>query len=83
MSARRWYRYDMMGADEVGEHRHPQVVIREHFEQPGQWIPQSMGDQWWFSAEVRDGLPGFIRPMETPSDHWLQAVGPYLTQPQP
>lgn len=56
------YTYDMMGADEAGEHRHPQVVIRELFHDAYHFVPQSLGDCWWFEAGERTLTPDYIRP---------------------
>jgi hypothetical protein len=56
------YMYDMMGADHAGEHRHPQRVILELFHDAHNFVPQSLGDQWWFEATERTVIPEYIHP---------------------
>lgn len=56
------YIYDMAAAEDAGEHRHPQLVIRELFPDAHNFVPQSLFDSWWFEAgEPSTIIPKYIR----------------------
>lgn len=54
------YRYDMIGANKAGEHRHPQLVIRKVAPMACDFEPSSMGDCWFFSSPKIAELPPYI-----------------------
>lgn len=63
------YRYEVRtAANEVGESRHPQIVIREHFPDSRNFKPVPAGAAWLFEAAPREGVPGyFVRLVEVPA----------------
>jgi hypothetical protein len=59
-SSRQRYRYDLQGADEAGERRHPQIAILEHFPDADHFEPMLVGSCWLFEASPREGAPAFF-----------------------
>lgn len=62
LSVRR-YRYELQTADQAGETRHPQIVIREHFPDAHDFEPAPIGDCWLFAAEEpgpERAVPGYF-----------------------
>lgn len=66
-------RYILQGADEAGEKRHPQEVMKALGIHYIHATPQSLGDQWWFwccDLHVTSDsigfkpLPSFIEPID-------------------
>jgi hypothetical protein len=55
-------RYDLRGADESGESRHAQVVMKDLGIKYFRSTPQSLGDQWWFwcCENIPDPLPPYL-----------------------
>ena len=63
------YRYEVRTADEAGENRHPQLVIREHFPDSRSFKPFPAGAAWLFEAAPREGVPGyFVRLPDEPAE---------------
>lgn len=54
------YRFDMRGAYEAGEHRHPEIVIREWFGDAENLEPVTIADCWMFNAAQRLDAPGYF-----------------------
>lgn len=67
-------RYCLMSADDAGEHRHPELVMRELAERLGfrivEAIPQSIADCWWFWIEF-DGEPPSLPATIFTGRQWL------------
>jgi hypothetical protein len=62
------YRYYVLSADDAGEQRHPQIVIREHFPDSRNFKPFPAGATWLFEAAPREGVPGyFVRLPDEPA----------------
>jgi hypothetical protein len=61
VDTRRWHKFDMRGADDAGEKRHPQVAIRELYPDTAKFVPESLFDCWLFLATPRDDAPSFVR----------------------
>jgi hypothetical protein len=53
--------YDVIGAYNAGETRHPQVVIRELFPDAHSFEPNTIADVWTFRAGDSPLLPPFVR----------------------
>jgi hypothetical protein len=53
VSAVALYRYEIPRSDEPGDHRHPEIVIRENFPDATDLEPISIADCWMFRAEER------------------------------
>jgi hypothetical protein len=58
----RHLRYELQTADELGESRHAQVVMKDLGINYFHSTPQSLGDQWWFwcCENVPDQLPPYL-----------------------
>ncbi|TAL29007.1 MAG: hypothetical protein EPN98_21430 [Phenylobacterium sp.] len=55
------YRFDMRGAHEAGELRHPQIVILAWFPDASDLEPVSIADCWLFASEsVRPDAPDYF-----------------------
>lgn len=56
------YRYDVIGAYEAGEKRHPQIAIRELYPTVIEFHPAPIGDCWLFTAGISsfDEPPAYI-----------------------
>lgn len=58
----RHLRYCMLTADDLGERKHPQIVMKELGIAYQHATPQSIGDQWWFwnCENVPKDMPEYI-----------------------
>jgi hypothetical protein len=80
------YRYQLQTADEAGEKRHPQIVIREHFPDAHDLEPHSIGDCWLFKAAKRKAPAFFVEVEPTPPGDYsfrdvVVAMGPAAVVP--
>lgn len=55
------YRYELQTADQAGEKRHPEIVIREHFPDVREMEGHAIGDCWLFEATERDAPSYFVK----------------------
>lgn len=62
----RRYRYELYSADDAGERRHPETVIREVAPDAFDLMPVSIADCWMFRAKEIVNLPPFI--VEVPEE---------------
>lgn len=67
--AERLYRYDCIGSSQAGEHRHPQVVIRELAPDANCMEGVPIGDCWLFCARPIAKLPNYVADAGSADDY--------------
>ena len=64
-------RYWLQSADELGIHEHPIKQMEKLGYKILHGVPQTIGDQWWFTVDRRiDPLPEYLEVMEYDLKDW-------------